>query len=78
MAVRSVNTRSLPGDVITHSPTGSDVYALVKGTVQSNDKAQRKQRAAAKAETEILCQIKQLQSFRHHFSHHYTPEGAPR
>ena len=29
MAVRSVNTRSLPGDVIMHTPTGSDVNALV-------------------------------------------------
>ena len=64
MLACSINTNSLPGDVITRTPTRRDIDAPAKrdSTIKyyspkTTESSQTTESAAAKVETEILSQI---------------------
>ena len=79
MSARSVNTRSLPGDVIMHNSTRCDVDALVKGTVQSNTTAQRTQKEQQQKQRQrSSARSNNSRVYATTSCHHSTPEGAPR
>ena len=79
MLACSINTSSLPVEVITCIPTNCDVNVLVKGTVQLNPTAQRQQKeqqqkqrqrsSAGSNDSRVSATTSR---------HHSSPDGAPR